>query len=626
MFTGKRRASTQTNPTDLVKDLDPAVERVILHCIEQDPKLRPSSALRVAMALPGGDPMAAALAAGETPSPEMVAASAEKEGFSPRIAVLCFASLIASLIVLALFLYMGDLLTKAPINIPPEVLAFRAQEMLKEFGYNKRPRGIAYGFDCCDVSNLQYVYRQDLARRDEVLASDQPALVRFWYRQHQDRFFAGSVTLLASSDGTVRYDFPPNTEPGMVRIVLDARGRLIGLEARPAASGAGRPGSNVASFVWSSLFRHAGLDVSRFSMAIPRQIPSMAFDSRMAWVGTYAEGRPEQVRIEAALWEGKPVYFDVTGAWRVAGESIGDLPPQLTPVLAFLFVLIVGGGALVARHNLKLGQCDRKGASQLAAAYLLSAACSWMLTAAHMATFGEIGLMVSAIAVAAFPAAMLWLAYLAIEPYVRRHWPDSLISWTRFQRGRIRDPLVASHVLVGFLIITGVKACVLPIVFWGSPLPPQQFATASLSSSAYFAANLLGGSVRTALTIGVAFLLIVVLLRMLLRRVWIADMVGSFLLGLTSGGVSLSSPLRFTITALAIALGSYLILLLLRRFGLLAILAAWLAYSWTTVVPVSFTSWYAGRALVAYGTIVAAAAWALWVVVSQPRLDAEPAE
>ena len=180
--------------------------------------------------------------------------------------------------------------------------------------------------------------------------------------------------------------------------------------------------------------------------------------------------------------------------------------------------------------------------------------------------------------------------------------------------------------LVGFLIITGVRAGVLPIVFWFSPFPPQQFGIASLSSTAYFAANLLGGSVRSALEIGVAFLLIVVLLRMLLRRVWIADIVGSFLFGLTSGGASVSSPLRFTITAVAIALWSYLILLLLRRFGLLAMLAAWLAYSLTTVVPVSFTSWYAGRALVAYGTIVAAAAWALWVVVSQRRLGAEPAE
>src|ERR1022692_4140938 len=33
MLTGKRRSSTESNPTDLVKDLDPAVERVILRCL-----------------------------------------------------------------------------------------------------------------------------------------------------------------------------------------------------------------------------------------------------------------------------------------------------------------------------------------------------------------------------------------------------------------------------------------------------------------------------------------------------------------------------------------------------------------------------------------------------------------
>jgi Protein kinase domain len=68
MFTGKRRSDTQTNPSELVKDLDPAVERVILRCLEQEPKRRPSSALNVAMALPGGDPIAAALAAVTVPA------------------------------------------------------------------------------------------------------------------------------------------------------------------------------------------------------------------------------------------------------------------------------------------------------------------------------------------------------------------------------------------------------------------------------------------------------------------------------------------------------------------------------------------------------------------------------
>src|SRR5882762_5288278 len=111
IFTGKRaftaetlaeliRSGTQTTPSrpsSVVKDLDPAVERVILRCLEPEPARRPASALSVAAALPGGDPLAAALAAGETPSPQMVAAAGETSGLRPRVAVACLASVIAAL-------------------------------------------------------------------------------------------------------------------------------------------------------------------------------------------------------------------------------------------------------------------------------------------------------------------------------------------------------------------------------------------------------------------------------------------------------------------------------------------------------------------------------------------------
>src|SRR5262249_15349734 len=82
-----REESAPSKPSSLVRDLDPLFERVILRCLEREPALRPTSALQVAAARPGGDPLAAALAAGETPSPQMVAAAGENTGLSPRFGI-----------------------------------------------------------------------------------------------------------------------------------------------------------------------------------------------------------------------------------------------------------------------------------------------------------------------------------------------------------------------------------------------------------------------------------------------------------------------------------------------------------------------------------------------------------
>src|SRR5262249_41005856 len=58
-----------------IPDVDIRVERTILRCLERDPINRPNSALAVSASLPGANPLAEALAAGEMPSPELVASS-----------------------------------------------------------------------------------------------------------------------------------------------------------------------------------------------------------------------------------------------------------------------------------------------------------------------------------------------------------------------------------------------------------------------------------------------------------------------------------------------------------------------------------------------------------------------
>src|SRR6516225_7413427 len=108
LFTGKRAFEAKslrhlldleesvhlTSMSSAAADIDPAVEKAIRRCLDPDPVKRPAGPLAVAAALPGGDPLAAALAAGETPSPEMVAAAGERSAVSPVLGLSLFAAVL----------------------------------------------------------------------------------------------------------------------------------------------------------------------------------------------------------------------------------------------------------------------------------------------------------------------------------------------------------------------------------------------------------------------------------------------------------------------------------------------------------------------------------------------------
>src|SRR5687767_6392195 len=126
----RRSDSIPTNPTAIVKNLDPVIERVIDRCLQKDPAARPASALQVAAALPGGDPIAAALAAGETPSPEMVAAAPKAGALRPVAALASLGGVIALLLFLLLSWKCGRLERSLAPEKPPEAVAERAREIV----------------------------------------------------------------------------------------------------------------------------------------------------------------------------------------------------------------------------------------------------------------------------------------------------------------------------------------------------------------------------------------------------------------------------------------------------------------------------------------------------------------
>ena len=85
----------------------------------------------------------------------------------------------------------------------------------------------------------------------------------------------------------------------------------------------------------------------------------------------------------------------------------------------------------LAWHNWRSGRIDKRGAARLTVTVLVLS----IATGNGFQSFGA--------------ALLAWVMYIGIEPYARRYWPDSLISWSRFSQGRIRNPLVASHILIG---------------------------------------------------------------------------------------------------------------------------------------------------------------------------------
>ena len=517
-----RSETTPVNPSTLVRDLDPAVERVILRCLEPEPAQRPSSALAVAAALPGGDPLAAALAAGETPSPQMVAAAGEGAGLAPRIAIPLFAAVIVGLIVYFILADRVSALEQIHPELSPEVLSQKAREIIQQLGYTTPAVDDAHGFSW-EEDFMHYVEEHDKPSPhwDQVL-SHRPALLDFWYRQSPRPLTTVDFADDLLTPGVVTPDQPPPIQSGMIDVALDYQGRLISFRAMPLQRQ--EPAQNVPPVDWTPLFAAAGLDAKQFQAAEPEWTDLAAADVRMAWTGKWpATDRP--LRIEAAAWRGKPDWFTLIGPWTKAQRM--PAPPSVargdlgTKIMVTLILVLYCGAMLLARRNYKRGKGDRRGALRLAVWMFGVQLALWLLRTHFVAASGVFVEFLIAISTALFFAGLMWTLYLAIEPYVRQRWPQTIISWSRVLAGHIRDPIVGRDVLFG--VVLGISWGLIYQIrflptFGASPVMSSTDFLRSFRSATGASMLHVSYGVRGAL----GFFLLIFVLRVLLRNQWLA--------------------------------------------------------------------------------------------------------
>jgi serine/threonine-protein kinase len=283
--------------------------------------------------------------------------------------------------------------------------------------------------------------------------------------------------------------------------------------------------------------------------------------------------------------------------------------------LVVLLLVTLTGAVVLARRNLRLGRGDRRGAWRVATAigslYLLGL----MLGADHVPSFAEVDLVLEGLAWSMLWGAMVAVGYLALEPYIRRLWPDTVVSWSRLLEGRWRDALLGRDVLLGttvgcvLVLLQRVGAEVAMRFVHPPPRPelPAGLWLLGAPKTAGFAALL----VVNGPVIAFGVLMLIVLLRMVLRRKRVAAAV---LWAVLAAVGILTQAESSWIAVVTNALVWAAIIVVATRHGLAATASLVIALSMVSFALPAFThpGWYTPEAvlllaipalLLAYGVV-----------------------
>jgi hypothetical protein len=294
----------------------------------------------------------------------------------------------------------------------------------------------------------------------------------------------------------------------------------------------------------------------------------------------------------------------------------------LTFIIISVYMIVLVGSALLARRNLRLGRGDRRGAAHVAFFYVAVNMLRWLFAEHHNGLPSwEFKIFILDLAQAVFYALFLWLLYVAIEPFVRRRWPERIISWSRLLAGGFRDPLVGRDILIGAVFGAGMILSTL-LAFVGLPWigrPPQLiFNPGSTLIGAHLFTIRFVTQVTVALFNSFFPLFLLLLLIGVLRRERLAFGAIWLLLTIMEILVSQTNVLMMPFTGLAVLL----VVFVLYRYGLLALVSAMFFFHLWVFFPMTtdLTAWYAFDFVVGLIICVALAVYGFYVSLAGQTL------
>lgn len=632
MFTGRRvfgdevarrRLVEQTTAEDVsrslsVDGLGSETEAVLRRCVAADPGDRPGSALEISAALPGGDPLALALAAGETPSPEVVAAAPRKGRLRPAVGG---ALLLAVALLAAAGLWLRqEVMLVSLVDLPNsgEVLEDRARTMIADLGYDAESLHVASGWRM-NTDLLRHLWR-DGADEVEGLAAHRPAGLWFVYRQSPRPFRSRSFGRWEAS-----VDDELFAAPGTAELVLDPAGRLIRLQVEPDAREGG--GSTSAPASEEALLAASGFEWESLTSVAPRSGPALAVDRRLAWEGTPEGWLGGPLYVVADFVDGRPVRFEVSPPWQAAGggrdADPGPRAPDVIYTVLWLAALTVGVG--LARTHLREGRADLRGGSRLAFFMIASALLRWIFGVPDLGELVSLQAFLETLALALLGGAFFWIVYTAFEPFLRRRWPDGVVSWTRLLAGRLGDPLVGRDVLIG--TVAGSAAAALVMVH-GEIL--RQLGHLALGADPHWGlslgglrsvlATLAGYTAWRAVFIGLGGIFSFVLFFALLRRKALATAANFLLWTLFLGAVASSGVMPGFSPVLPILLGA-IMTVVTARIGALALVVHWYVFFVLLYLPTSLdlSAWHSSGTTAAAAVTLGLGCWGWWSATDRRR-------